>query len=102
MTIRIGNGYDIHRLVENRPLILGGVTIPHDRGLDGHSDADVLTHAIMDALLGALSLGDIGRYFPPEDPQWAGADSLKLLAQVDGMVRERKPCLTRNLEFPSP
>jgi 2-C-methyl-D-erythritol 2,4-cyclodiphosphate synthase len=89
MTIRIGNGYDIHRLVENRPLILGGVTIPHDRGLDGHSDADVLTHAIMDALLGALSLGDIGRYFPPEDPQWAGADSLKLLAQVDGMVRER-------------
>jgi 2-C-methyl-D-erythritol 2,4-cyclodiphosphate synthase len=89
MTIRIGNGYDIHRLVENRPLILGGVTIPHDRGLDGHSDADVLTHAIMDAMLGALSLGDIGRYFPPGDPQWAGADSLKLLAQVDGMVRER-------------
>jgi 2-C-methyl-D-erythritol 2,4-cyclodiphosphate synthase len=89
MTIRIGNGYDIHRLVENRPLILGGVTIPHDRGLDGHSDADVLTHAIMDAMLGALSLGDIGRYFPPGDPHWAGADSLKLLAQVDTMVRDQ-------------
>jgi 2-C-methyl-D-erythritol 2,4-cyclodiphosphate synthase len=65
------------------------VTIPHDRGLDGHSDADVLTHAIMDAMLGALSLGDIGRYFPPGDPQWAGADSLKLLAQVDTMVRDQ-------------
>ena len=63
MGLRIGNGYDIHRLVVGRPLILGGVTIPHDRGLDGHSDADVLTHAIMDALLGALSLGDIGLYF---------------------------------------
>ena len=89
MTLRIGNGYDIHRLVTGRPLILGGVTIPHDRGLEGHSDADVLTHAIMDALLGALSLGDIGRYFPPGDPQWAGADSLKLLAQVQAMVTER-------------
>lgn len=89
MTLRIGNGYDIHRLVEGRPLILGGVTIPHVRGLDGHSDADVLTHAIMDALLGALSLGDIGLYFPPGDPQWAGADSLKLLAQVNAMVQER-------------
>jgi 2-C-methyl-D-erythritol 2,4-cyclodiphosphate synthase len=89
MTLRIGNGYDIHRLVADRPLILGGVRLDHELGLLGHSDADVLTHAIMDALLGALSLGDIGRYFPPEDPQWAGADSLKLLAQVDGMVRER-------------
>jgi 2-C-methyl-D-erythritol 2,4-cyclodiphosphate synthase len=87
MALRIGNGYDIHRLVTGRPLILGGVTIPHDRGLDGHSDADVLTHAIMDALLGALSLGDIGLYFPPGDPQWAGADSLKLLAQVNAMVQ---------------
>ncbi|MEB3289537.1 MAG: 2-C-methyl-D-erythritol 2,4-cyclodiphosphate synthase [Leptolyngbya sp.] len=87
--LRIGNGYDIHRLVAGRPLILGGITIPHDRGLDGHSDADVLTHAIMDALLGALSLGDIGLYFPPGDPQWAGADSLQLLAQVHGMVQER-------------
>lgn len=89
MALRIGNGYDIHRLVEGRPLILGGVTLPHSHGLDGHSDADVLTHAIMDALLGALSLGDIGLYFPPEDPQWAGADSLKLLAQVNAMVQER-------------
>ncbi len=89
MALRIGNGYDIHRLVEGRPLILGGVTLPHSHGLDGHSDADVLTHAIMDALLGALSLGDIGLYFPPGDPQWAGADSLKLLAQVNAMVQER-------------
>ena len=89
MAIRIGNGYDIHRLVEGRPLILGGVTLPHSHGLDGHSDADVLTHAITDALLGALSLGDIGLYFPPGDPEWAGADSLKLLAQVNAMVQER-------------
>ncbi len=89
MKIRIGNGYDIHRLVEGRPLILGGVKIPHAMGLLGHSDADVLTHAITDALLGALSLGDIGTYFPPSDPQWAGADSLKLLDQVYQMVRDR-------------
>ncbi|MBD0334195.1 MAG: 2-C-methyl-D-erythritol 2,4-cyclodiphosphate synthase [Cyanobacteria bacterium Co-bin13] len=89
MTIRIGNGYDIHRLVPDRPLILGGVQIPHSLGLLGHSDADVLTHAIMDALLGALSLGDIGLYFPPDDPQWAGADSLKLLAQVSQMIRAK-------------
>ena len=89
MNIRIGNGYDIHRLVSDRPLILGGVNIPHELGLLGHSDADVLTHAIMDALLGALSLGDIGHYFPPNDPQWAGADSLKLLAQVNQLVQSR-------------
>jgi 2-C-methyl-D-erythritol 2,4-cyclodiphosphate synthase len=89
MSLRIGNGYDIHRLVPGRPLILGGVTIPHHLGLDGHSDADVLTHAIMDAMLGALSLGDIGLYFPPSDPQWAGADSLKLLAQVNGLIQSR-------------
>ncbi|MEO1182289.1 MAG: 2-C-methyl-D-erythritol 2,4-cyclodiphosphate synthase, partial [Cyanobacteria bacterium J06636_28] len=76
MSIRIGNGYDIHRLGPDRPLILGGVNIPHTLGLLGHSDADVLTHAIMDALLGALSLGDIGRYFPPTDDKWKGADSL--------------------------
>ena len=87
--IRIGNGYDIHRLVPGRDLILGGVKIPHSLGLLGHSDADVLTHALMDALLGALSLGDIGHYFPPSDPHWAGADSLKLLAQVYGLVREQ-------------
>lgn len=89
MNIRIGNGYDIHQLVSDRPLILGGVKIPHELGLLGHSDADVLTHAIMDAMLGALSLGDIGLYFPPSDPQWAGADSLKLLGQVNQLIRER-------------
>ena len=89
MKIRIGNGYDIHRLVAQRPLILGGVEIPHHLGLQGHSDADVLTHAIMDAMLGALSLGDIGHYFPPTDPQWAGADSLLLLKQVDELVRSQ-------------
>lgn len=84
--IRIGNGYDIHRLVPHRPLILGGVNIPHELGLLGHSDADVLTHAIMDAMLGALSLGDIGLYFPPSDPKWAGADSLVLLDQVYQLI----------------
>ena len=91
MNIRIGNGYDIHRLVPGRPLILGGQPLEHPAGLglDGHSDADVLVHAIMDALLGALSLGDIGKYFPPTDPKWKGADSLVLLEQVMGLVRER-------------
>ncbi|MDY6784904.1 MAG: 2-C-methyl-D-erythritol 2,4-cyclodiphosphate synthase [Cyanobacteriota bacterium] len=89
MNIRIGNGYDIHKLVRDRALILGGVKIPHELGLLGHSDADVLTHAIMDAMLGALSLGDIGHYFPPSDPQWAGADSLLLLKQVNELVRSR-------------
>ena len=76
---RIGQGYDAHRLVEGRPLILGGVRIEHDRGLDGHSDADVLTHAVTDALLGAMALGDMGRHFPSSDPAWEGADSLNLL-----------------------
>ena len=89
MNLRIGNGYDIHRLVAERPLILGGVEIEHELGLLGHSDADVLTHAITDALLGALSLGDIGTYFPPSDPQWAGANSLKLLEKVHQMVCDR-------------
>ena len=89
MNIRIGNGYDIHRLVEGRPLILGGVKISHSLGLLGHSDADVLTHAIMDAMLGALSLGDIGHYFPPSDPKWKGADSLFLLKEVNELVRGR-------------
>lgn len=89
MSVRIGNGYDIHRLGPERPLILGGVTIPHQLGLLGHSDADVLTHAIMDAMLGALSLGDIGLYFPPTDPKWKGADSLMLLDQIYQMVKER-------------
>jgi 2-C-methyl-D-erythritol 2,4-cyclodiphosphate synthase len=89
MNIRIGNGYDIHRLVEGRPPILGGVNIPHSLGLLGHSDADALTHAIMDALLGALSLGDIGHYFPPTDPKWAGADSLVLLEQVNNLIQSK-------------
>ena len=91
MQLRIGNGYDMHRLVVGRPLILGGQPLEHPAGLglDGHSDADVLVHAIMDALLGALSLGDIGKYFPPDDPRWKGADSLVLLEQVNALVRER-------------
>ena len=91
MNLRIGNGYDIHRLVPGRPLILGGqrLTHPEGLGLDGHSDADVLVHALMDALLGALSLGDIGRWFPPDDERWRGADSLVLLEQVVGLVREQ-------------
>lgn len=85
-SIRIGNGYDIHKLVSDRPLILGGIKIEHDLGLLGHSDADVLTHAIMDAMLGALSLGDIGHYFPPTDEKWAGADSVELLKQVHQLI----------------
>ena len=91
MQLRIGNGYDIHRLVPGRPLILGGVALEHPDGLglDGHSDADVLVHALMDALLGALSLGDIGLHFPPEEERWKGADSLELLEQVVALVRER-------------
>ncbi len=80
--MRIGQGYDVHRLVDGRKLILGGVEIPFERGLLGHSDADVLTHAVMDALLGAAGLGDIGRHFPDSDPTYAGADSLRLLAAV--------------------
>jgi 2-C-methyl-D-erythritol 2,4-cyclodiphosphate synthase len=89
MKIRIGNGYDIHQLVAGRPLILGGINIPHELGLLGHSDADVLTHAMMDAMLGALNLGDIGHYFPPTDPQWKGADSLLLLEQVDHLIKQK-------------
>lgn len=84
---RIGHGYDVHRLVEGRPLILGGVTIPHSLGLLGHSDADVLVHAVMDALLGAAALGDIGKLFPDNDPTYAGADSLVLAACVAEVVR---------------
>ena len=80
--MRIGHGYDVHRLVENRKLILGGVTIPYEKGLLGHSDADVLAHAVADALLGAASLGDIGLHFPDTDPAYSGADSLKLLGAV--------------------
>ena len=80
--MRIGFGYDVHQLVEDRPLILGGVTIPYEKGLLGHSDADVLIHAIMDALLGAAALGDIGKHFPDTDPAYKGADSMKLLSHV--------------------
>lgn len=86
--MRVGIGYDIHRLVEGRPLILGGVSIEHPLGLDGHSDADVLTHAIIDALLGAAKLGDIGALFPDTDPEWEGADSLKLLEKVVHRVED--------------
>ncbi|MGQ9897406.1 MAG: 2-C-methyl-D-erythritol 2,4-cyclodiphosphate synthase [Acidobacteriota bacterium] len=86
MTYRVGMGYDIHRLVDGRPLILGGVSIPYERGLLGHSDADALAHAITDALLGALALGDIGTHFPDTDPQWAGANSLTLLEQAVALV----------------
>ncbi|MCC8111265.1 MAG: 2-C-methyl-D-erythritol 2,4-cyclodiphosphate synthase [Ruminococcus sp.] len=89
MQIRIGHGYDVHRLVENRKLILGGVEIPFEKGLLGHSDADVLLHAVSDALLGALALGDIGKHFPDTDPKYAGADSLMLLRYVVELVREQ-------------
>ncbi len=87
---RIGNGYDIHRLVGGRELIIGGVILKHpdNLGLDGHSDADVLTHSIMDALLGALSLGDIGKYFPPSDEKWKDANSLFLLSKVIELIRK--------------
>ena len=85
--MRIGHGYDVHRLVEERALILGGVNIPHTHGLLGHSDADVLTHAIMDALLGAAALGDIGKLFPDSDNAYKGADSLVLAAEVAARIR---------------
>ncbi len=86
--MRIGHGYDVHRLVEGRKLILGGVDIPYEKGLLGHSDADVLAHAVADALLGAAALGDIGQLFPDNDPAFAGADSLKLLAEVVRRLQE--------------
>ena len=89
MNIRIGHGYDVHRLVENRDLILGGVNIPHHLGLLGHSDADVLLHAISDSLLGSLALGDIGKHFPDTDEQYKGADSLELLACVYELVKAK-------------
>ena len=87
--MRIGHGYDVHRLVEGRRLILGGVEVPFDKGLLGHSDADVLTHAVMDALLGACALGDIGHLFPDSDPAYAGADSLRLLDEVVSRLCQR-------------
>lgn len=85
---RIGHGYDVHRLTENRNLILGGVCIPYEKGLLGHSDADVLLHAIADSLLGALALGDIGKHFPDTDPKYKDADSLKLLSHVKELIAE--------------
>jgi len=88
--LRIGHGYDVHRLVEDRKLILGGVDIPYEKGLLGHSDADVLLHALMDALLGAAALGDIGKWFPDKDPQYKGISSILLLAKVAALLREKK------------
>lgn len=86
--MRIGTGYDVHKLVEGRKLIIGGVEIPHEKGLLGHSDADVLVHAIMDALLGAAALGDIGKHFPDSDPKYKGADSLMLMREVRRILSE--------------
>jgi len=87
--MRIGMGYDVHRLVEGRDLILGGVKVPYEKGLLGHSDADVLVHAIMDALLGAAALGDIGKHFPDTDPVYEGISSIKLLEQVGKLIEEK-------------
>jgi 2-C-methyl-D-erythritol 2,4-cyclodiphosphate synthase len=87
--VRIGIGYDVHALVEGRALVIGGVTVPHPRGLAGHSDADVLLHAVGDALLGALALGDLGAHFPDSDPRWKNADSRMLLRHVMSLVRAR-------------
>lgn len=86
--MRIGFGYDVHKLTENRKLIIGGIEIPYDKGLLGHSDADVLTHAIMDALLGAAALGDIGKHFPDTDEAYKSADSFKLLEHVNSLLKE--------------
>ena len=89
MSLRVGIGYDIHRIVRGRPLVLGGVRFESDWGLDGHSDADVLAHAIGDALLGALGLGDLGTHFPPGDPRWKDASSLDLLARIRALLEAR-------------
>ncbi|QJA09843.1 2-C-methyl-D-erythritol 2,4-cyclodiphosphate synthase [Romboutsia sp. CE17] len=87
--MRIGIGYDVHKLVEGRDLIIGGVNVPHEKGLLGHSDADVLTHAVMDSILGALALGDIGKHFPDTAPEYKGADSIKLLEYVNNLIKEK-------------
>ncbi len=104
--IATGIGWDVHRLVPDRPLVLGGVTVPSELGLAGHSDADVLTHAVIDALLGAAGLGDIGEHFPDSDEEWRGADSLGLLRHVDALLAERGITVvnvdaTVNLERPN-
>lgn len=91
--MRIGHGYDVHRLVEGRDCIIGGVNIPHEKGLLGHSDADVLTHAVMDAVIGALCLGDIGKLFPDNDPAYKGADSIELCRKVAEKMRECGYCV---------
>jgi len=93
LLIKVGIGYDVHALVEGRSLILGGVEVPYDRGLLGHSDADVLIHSIMDALLGALALGDIGAHFPDHDPQYQGISSINLLEQVVKLIQEKGYCI---------
>ena len=95
--MRVGMGYDVHKRAEGRPLILGGVHVPYEKGLLGHSDADVLLHAICDALLGAAALGDIGRHFPDTDPKYKGADSMELLKQVRGLV-EKECYLIENVD----
>jgi 2-C-methyl-D-erythritol 2,4-cyclodiphosphate synthase len=87
--IRVGIGYDSHRFAEGRPLVLGGVSIPHARGLQGHSDADAVAHALIDAMLGAAAAGDIGQLFPDDDPRWKDADSMDLLASAHNVIRER-------------
>lgn len=89
MSIRIGQGWDVHRIVAGRPLILGGVAIPSEFGLEGHSDADVLAHAITDAILGAIAAGDIGMHFPDTDPKWKGVDSLRFLQHACGLAAEK-------------
>ena len=95
--MRIGQGYDVHKLVEGRALILGGVTVPYEKGLLGHSDADVLVHAVMDALLGAAALGDIGQHFPDTDPEYEGASSISLLREV-GALLEREGYVIENID----
>jgi len=90
---RVGFGFDLHPLIAGRPLVLGGVTVPSEAGLDGHSDADVLSHAVAEALLGALALGDLGRHFPDTDPRWRGISSLRLLGQVMELMRGREATL---------
>ncbi len=87
--IRVGIGYDSHRFTEGRPLVLGGVTIPHERGLQGHSDADAVAHALIDAMLGAAGAGDIGQLFPDDDPRWKDANSMELLSSAQSVVRSR-------------
>ena len=96
-SLRVGTGYDLHRLVAGRPLVLGGVTIPFETGLEGHSDADILCHAVTDAVLGAAAAGDIGRLFPDTDPQWKGADSVALLAAAVAHLH-RSGCRVVNVD----